>query len=199
MVMHRIGAALALTLAGGMSAETGLHIQGASVGNQILNLDSYLNRDPRKNGESADGLAIKEGSGTGNVVRGARLWNNVDDGFDAWEFTSPITVEGLQQVPADRELRHRQRRRGGARLVHGRRQLVELVPGARTGRHRRVRPHRPAQRRRLDPDVAVPAPVEQRRLRRPHLTAWGFPARSAPEIPTRPSDRRAGRSGGGAG
>ncbi|WP_234386086.1 right-handed parallel beta-helix repeat-containing protein [Streptomyces sp. ERV7] len=49
--------------------------------------------DPRKNGESADGLAIKEGSGTGNVVRGARLWNNVDDGFDAWKFTSPVLIE----------------------------------------------------------------------------------------------------------
>jgi hypothetical protein len=73
--------------------ESGLQIQGASSGNLVLNLDSYLNRDPRKNGESADGLAIKEGSGTGNVVRGARLWNNVDDGFDAWLFTSPITVE----------------------------------------------------------------------------------------------------------
>ncbi|MEV4510150.1 right-handed parallel beta-helix repeat-containing protein [Dactylosporangium sp. NPDC049525] len=73
--------------------ESGLHIQGASSHNQILNLDSYGNHDPRKNGESADGLAIKEGSGTGNVVRGARLWNNVDDGFDAWEFLSPVTIE----------------------------------------------------------------------------------------------------------
>ncbi|UWZ59599.1 right-handed parallel beta-helix repeat-containing protein [Dactylosporangium aurantiacum] len=73
--------------------ETGLHIQGASSRNQVLNLDSYGNHDPRKNGESADGLAVKEGSGTGNVVRGARLWNNVDDGFDAWEFLSPITIE----------------------------------------------------------------------------------------------------------
>jgi hypothetical protein len=73
--------------------ESGLHLQGASANNQILNLDSYGNRDPRKNGESADGLAIKEGSGTGNVVRGARLWFNSDDGFDAWEFLSPITME----------------------------------------------------------------------------------------------------------
>ncbi|MDT0343570.1 right-handed parallel beta-helix repeat-containing protein [Streptomyces litchfieldiae] len=73
--------------------ESGLHLQGASSNNQILNLDSYNNRDPRKNGESADGLAIKEGSGTGNVVRGARLWNNSDDGFDAWEFLSPVTIE----------------------------------------------------------------------------------------------------------
>ncbi|MEU0192025.1 right-handed parallel beta-helix repeat-containing protein [Streptomyces afghaniensis] len=73
--------------------ESGFQLQGASSNNQILNLDSYGNHDPRKNGESADGLAIKEGSGSGNVVRGARLWNNVDDGFDAWKFTSPITIE----------------------------------------------------------------------------------------------------------
>ncbi|MCW8096573.1 right-handed parallel beta-helix repeat-containing protein [Streptomyces tauricus] len=73
--------------------ESGFQLQGASAGNQILNLDSYGNRDPRKNGESADGLAIKEGGGTGNVVRGARLWNNVDDGYDAWKFTSPVVVE----------------------------------------------------------------------------------------------------------
>ena len=73
--------------------ESGFQLQGASGNNQILDLDSYGNRDPRKNGESADGLAVKEGSGTGNVVRGARLWNNVDDGFDAWKFGSPITIE----------------------------------------------------------------------------------------------------------
>lgn len=73
--------------------ESGLHLQGASSHNLVLDLDSYGNRDPRKNGESADGLAIKEGSGVGNVVRGARLWNNSDDGFDAWEFLSPIHIE----------------------------------------------------------------------------------------------------------
>ncbi|MFJ5226298.1 right-handed parallel beta-helix repeat-containing protein [Streptomyces sp. NPDC088400] len=73
--------------------ESGFQLQGGSGDNLILNLDSYANRDPRKNGESADGLAIKEGSGTGNTVRGARLWNNVDDGFDAWKFTSPLVIE----------------------------------------------------------------------------------------------------------
>ncbi|GAB2976147.1 right-handed parallel beta-helix repeat-containing protein [Saccharothrix stipae] len=73
--------------------ESGLHIQGASSNNQIVNLDAYGNRDPRKNGESADGLAIKEGSGSGNVVRGARLWNNSDDGLDYWMFSSPILLE----------------------------------------------------------------------------------------------------------
>jgi hypothetical protein len=73
--------------------ESGLHLQGASSNNQIINLDSYGNHDPRNSGESADGLAIKEGSGSGNVVRGARLWNNSDDGLDFWEFLSPVTVE----------------------------------------------------------------------------------------------------------
>lgn len=73
--------------------ESGFQLQGSSSDNRILNLDSHGNRDPRKNGESADGLAVKEGSGTGNVVRGARLWNNVDDGFDAWKFASPILIE----------------------------------------------------------------------------------------------------------
>ncbi|MFI1565407.1 right-handed parallel beta-helix repeat-containing protein [Streptomyces sp. NPDC020490] len=74
--------------------ESGFHLQGASSDNQILNLDSHGNHDPRKNGESADGLAVKEGSGSGNVVRGARLWNNSDDGLDFWMFDgSPILVE----------------------------------------------------------------------------------------------------------
>ncbi|GAB3465568.1 hypothetical protein GCM10027436_78620 [Actinophytocola sediminis] len=73
--------------------ESGFHLVLGSSDNQILNLDSYGNRDPRKNGESADGLAIKEGAGSGNVVRGARLWNNSDDGLDYWMFESPIHTE----------------------------------------------------------------------------------------------------------
>ncbi|GAA3297211.1 right-handed parallel beta-helix repeat-containing protein [Dactylosporangium vinaceum] len=74
--------------------ETGFQLQGTSANNQILDLDSYNNRDPRKNGESADGLGIKEGSGSGNVVRGARLWSNIDDGLDLWMFTSAVTISG---------------------------------------------------------------------------------------------------------
>ncbi|MEJ3750197.1 DUF1565 domain-containing protein [Actinomycetes bacterium KLBMP 9797] len=73
--------------------ESGFHLFLTSNNNQIINLDSYGNFDPRNEGESADGLAIKEGSGTGNVVRGARLWNNSDDGLDWWMFSSPILVE----------------------------------------------------------------------------------------------------------
>ncbi|KAH6633558.1 pectate lyase L [Boeremia exigua] len=72
--------------------ETGFQLQGNSANNQILYLDSYENRDPRKNGESADGVGIKEGTGEGNLLKGARLWNNVDDGLDMWEFKSKVTI-----------------------------------------------------------------------------------------------------------
>lgn len=39
------------------------------------------------------GFGCKEGSGEGNILRGARLWNNVDDGLDLWEFKSGVTIE----------------------------------------------------------------------------------------------------------
>lgn len=73
--------------------ESGFQIQGTSSNNTVIYLDSYLNRDPRKNGESADGFACKEGSGAGNVLRNARLWDNVDDGLDLYMFESPVTIE----------------------------------------------------------------------------------------------------------
>ncbi|KAI1251472.1 hypothetical protein MGN70_006040 [Eutypa lata] len=73
--------------------ESGFQLQGESSNNTVENLDSYLNRDPRKNGESADGFACKEGSGAGNVLRNARLWDNVDDGLDLYEFAGAVTLE----------------------------------------------------------------------------------------------------------
>ncbi|KAG9191439.1 hypothetical protein G6011_09527 [Alternaria panax] len=73
--------------------ETGFQLQGVSSNNTVLYLDSYRNRDPRKNGESADGFACKEGSGEGNVLRNARLWDNVDDGLDLFMFGSSVTLE----------------------------------------------------------------------------------------------------------
>lgn len=73
--------------------ESGFQLQGASGNNTVVYLDSYRNRDPRKNGESADGFACKEGSGEGNVLRNARLWDNVDDGLDLFMFGSPVTIE----------------------------------------------------------------------------------------------------------
>lgn len=73
--------------------ESGFQIQGASSNNSVYYLDSYRNRDPRKNGESADGFACKEGDGKGNILKGARLWDNVDDGLDLWEFRDAVVIE----------------------------------------------------------------------------------------------------------
>ncbi|RYC60528.1 Alanine-tRNA ligase [Xylaria longipes] len=73
--------------------ESGFQLQGTAKNNTVICLDSYMNRDPRKNGESADGFACKEGSGEGNSIRNSRLWNNVDDGLDLYMFGSPVTIE----------------------------------------------------------------------------------------------------------
>ena len=73
--------------------ETGFQLQGSSSNNTIIYLDSYRNRDPRKNGESADGFACKEGSGEGNSLRNSRLWENVDDGLDLFMFGSAVVME----------------------------------------------------------------------------------------------------------
>ncbi len=55
------------------NCESGFQIRDSSSNNQVLYLDSYRNRDPRKNGESADGFALKE-AGARNVLISARLW-----------------------------------------------------------------------------------------------------------------------------
>ncbi|KAJ0162101.1 Pectate lyase L [Colletotrichum tanaceti] len=73
--------------------ESGFHMQGELSDNVISYLDSYGNRDPRNNGENADGLAIKEGRGEGNIVVGGRFWDNSDDGVDFWEFHSKLTIK----------------------------------------------------------------------------------------------------------
>ncbi|MEV4414072.1 sigma-70 family RNA polymerase sigma factor [Catellatospora sp. NPDC049609] len=70
---------------------TGLTLRDpGTAGNQVLNSDFYRNHDA---GAAADGLSLKYGAGTGNIVRGCRVWGNVDDGFDLHEFTDPVTID----------------------------------------------------------------------------------------------------------
>jgi RNA polymerase sigma factor (sigma-70 family) len=64
-----------------------------TVGNLVVDSDFFHNRDPDGNGESADGLGIEYGSGTGNVVRGCRLYENADDGLGLNEFTGAVRIE----------------------------------------------------------------------------------------------------------
>ena len=73
-----------------------LHTVGSGIGhwgsgsnNLFLNNDLHHNRDTT-NG-NADGLSLVT-TGTGNVVRGNRVWRNSDDGIDLWN-SVPVTVE----------------------------------------------------------------------------------------------------------
>ncbi|KOG33853.1 right-handed parallel beta-helix repeat-containing protein [Streptomyces resistomycificus] len=74
--------------------DSGFTLTGdGTVNNTVRNIDSYGHYDPANHGENADGIAVKFGSGTGNLITGARLYNNSDDGLDFWSFSSPVTVE----------------------------------------------------------------------------------------------------------
>ncbi len=75
--------------------DSGIQISGSSVpsNNLILNCDSYGNFDFGGSGENADGFAVKfRGLGSGNVISGARSYNNADDGFDFWQAENGVTV-----------------------------------------------------------------------------------------------------------
>ncbi|MFI2433722.1 chondroitinase-B domain-containing protein [Streptomyces sp. NPDC018693] len=74
--------------------DSGFTLTGdGTVNNTVRNIDSYGHYDAANHGENADGVAVKYGSGSGNLITGARLFNNSDDGIDLWSFSSPVTIE----------------------------------------------------------------------------------------------------------
>jgi hypothetical protein len=76
------------------NGDTGFTLRGdGTTNNLVQNLDSYGNYDPANHGQNADGIAVKFGSGAGNKITGARLYNNSDDGLDLWQFSSPVLIE----------------------------------------------------------------------------------------------------------
>jgi pectate disaccharide-lyase len=76
------------------NADVGLLLRGTgTVDNQVLDSDFYDNHDTRDAGGTADGLAFKYGSGTGNLVRGCRMYHNSADGLDLSDFTDPVTIQ----------------------------------------------------------------------------------------------------------
>ncbi|MFI0091576.1 right-handed parallel beta-helix repeat-containing protein [Streptomyces bobili] len=76
------------------NGDTGFTLRGDNtVGNLVQNLDSHGNYDATGHGQNADGIAVKFGSGTGNRITGARLYNNSDDGLDLWQYSTPITID----------------------------------------------------------------------------------------------------------
>jgi RNA polymerase sigma factor (sigma-70 family) len=64
-----------------------------TAGNQVLDSDFFRNYDPADQGRSGVGLAIKFGSGAGNVVRGCRAFHNADSGFDIGHFDGSVRLE----------------------------------------------------------------------------------------------------------
>ncbi|CAM5251607.1 Pectate lyase L [Streptomyces alboniger] len=76
------------------NGDSGFTLRGdGTTGNLVQNLDSHGNYDAAGHGQNADGIAVKFGSGTGNRIIGARLYDNSDDGLDLWQFSSSVTVE----------------------------------------------------------------------------------------------------------
>lgn len=64
------------------NSDTGLQLDNGAAYNQIINCDSYNNRDTSEG--NADGFAAKLGVGTGNSFTGCRSWYNSDDGWDGY-------------------------------------------------------------------------------------------------------------------
>ena len=65
----------------------------SGVNNTIKNCDSYHNYDAIDGGENADGFGMKEATGTGNKFVGCRAWENSDDGYDLYGWTSQVVFE----------------------------------------------------------------------------------------------------------
>jgi len=62
--------------------DSGLQLSGGAARNQIINCDSYFNKDATS--ENADGFACKLDVGDNNSFKGCRAWQNSDDGWDGY-------------------------------------------------------------------------------------------------------------------
>jgi hypothetical protein len=62
------------------NADSGCQLSNGAANNQIINCDSYFNKDATDG--DADGFAVKLDVGTGNSFKGCRAWQNSDDGWD---------------------------------------------------------------------------------------------------------------------
>lgn len=64
------------------NSDSGLQLGTGASNNQIVNCDSYFNRDTSDG--NADGFSPKLDVGTGNYFYGCRSWQNSDDGYDGY-------------------------------------------------------------------------------------------------------------------
>ncbi|WP_051742355.1 sigma-70 family RNA polymerase sigma factor [Streptomyces xylophagus] len=76
------------------NARTGLVLHGAGThDNLVLDSDFYDNHETGSTGGYVDGLILNDGSGSGNRVRGCRIYDNSGDGLDLSGFGDAVTVE----------------------------------------------------------------------------------------------------------
>ncbi len=76
---------------------TGIQIQGSGANNNTIQYcQSYNNVDTATDGQNADGITCKFGSGTGNVIKNCIMTGNADDGSDLWQAGAPVTFTSCQ-------------------------------------------------------------------------------------------------------
>jgi RNA polymerase sigma factor (sigma-70 family) len=76
------------------NVRAGILLRGPdTIGNEVLDNDVFGNHDPGSPDQTGLGIGVKFGSGSGNVLRGNRTFDNGDNGIDLRDFASPVTVE----------------------------------------------------------------------------------------------------------
>jgi hypothetical protein len=68
-------------------------IEDSAAKNDTINgFNAFGNNDSKNKGKNADGIGVKQGSGTGIVVENSTAEDNSDDGFDYEAAGNPITT-----------------------------------------------------------------------------------------------------------
>ncbi|HEY9167671.1 MAG TPA: right-handed parallel beta-helix repeat-containing protein [Candidatus Kryptonia bacterium] len=73
--------------------DSGIQISNGGSYNYIHNCDSFGNNDPATQGQNADGIDAKLVAGPGNVIRGCRVYDNADDGYDCYGTGFPVIFD----------------------------------------------------------------------------------------------------------
>ncbi len=73
--------------------DTGIQISNGGGYNYIHDCDAYGNNDPLTQGQNADGIDVKLAAGPGNVLRGCRVYDNADDGYDCYGTANRVVFD----------------------------------------------------------------------------------------------------------
>ncbi len=73
--------------------DTGIQISDGGHDNYVYNCDAFGNNDPATGGQNADGIDVKLNAGPGNVLRGCRVFDNADDGYDCYQTSYQVIFD----------------------------------------------------------------------------------------------------------